>query len=196
MASFICHSTSSLNCRISSARSCGRAGREPVQRHGQPELDIAARQADAALEVMQAGAVDPRVVLRPIGQPLLVDFRREQFRQRRTRRLLPGRAPRKIHIRIHGEADPRQHITRLSTLRARKPGGLREPQPGLDAARIIPITVVIQNPLHPLAAHRAVRAVGEDRGILDRDVDLVVEAVRDPAPDLLRRAPRRSSASR
>ena len=58
MASFICHSTSSLNCRISSARSCSGAGGEVVEREGQAELHVAPRVAHAALEVLRpAGSI-------------------------------------------------------------------------------------------------------------------------------------------
>src|SRR5438046_6732250 len=48
------------------------------------------------------------------------------------------------------------------------------------------MTVVIENPPHPLAAHGAILAVGEYGGVLPRNVDLVVEAIRDPAADLRR----------
>src|ERR1700721_98939 len=46
---------------------------------------------------------------------------------------------------------------------------------------------MIENALHPGAAHCAIRAIGQNGGILDRDVDLIVEAIRDPAANLLRR---------
>src|SRR5919109_5161609 len=49
------------------------------------------------------------------------------------------------------------------------------------------MTVVIEDPLHPGAAHGTLLAVGEDGGILPRDGDLVVEAIRHPAADLRRR---------
>src|SRR5437762_5499453 len=48
------------------------------------------------------------------------------------------------------------------------------------------MTVVIENPPHPLAAHGAILAVGEYGGVLPGNVDLVVEAIRDPAADLRR----------
>jgi hypothetical protein len=43
---------------------------------------------------------------------------------------------------------------------------------------------MIEQALNPLAANLAVRTVGEDRGVLERDVDLIVEAVGNPALDL------------
>ena len=61
---------------------------------------------------------------------------------------------------------------------------------------IIPVSVVIENPLHPIAPHGSVIAIGEDGGILDRNADLVIEAVRHPTPDLLGLAPARYSTSR
>src|SRR5215470_11711488 len=53
------------------------------------------------------------------------------------------------------------------------------------------MAVVIENPLHPVAPHRAVIAVGKHGRILDRNADLVIETVGHPAADLFRlRAPR------
>jgi len=51
MASFICHSTSSFELQNLQRALLLCAGREALQGHGQTELDIAAREADAALEV-------------------------------------------------------------------------------------------------------------------------------------------------
>src|SRR5882757_2628177 len=47
------------------------------------------------------------------------------------------------------------------------------------------MAIVIENPLHPGSAHRAVGAIGKDGGVLDGDVDLVVEAIRNPTFDLI-----------
>ena len=44
--------------------------------------------------------------------------------------------------------------------------------------------VVVEDTLDPLAADLAVGTVGQDRRVLQRDVDLVVETVRHPALDL------------
>ena len=46
---------------------------------------------------------------------------------------------------------------------------------------------MVDDPLDPLAAHLDLGAVGEDRRVLDRDARLVVEAVGDPALQLLAR---------
>jgi len=61
---------------------------------------------------------------------------------------------------------------------------LAQAQPRLDSAGIVAIAVVIENALHPGSAHGAVRAIGENGGIFDRDIDLVVKAVGDPAANL------------
>ncbi|MCY1432777.1 hypothetical protein D9M71_487850 [compost metagenome] len=62
---------------------------------------------------------------------------------------------------------------------------LAQAQPGFDAAVFARGAVMVEQALNPLAANFAVRAVGQDRCILHRDVDLVVETVGHPALDLL-----------
>ena len=62
---------------------------------------------------------------------------------------------------------------------------LPQAQPGFDAAVLTRCAIVVEQTLDPLAANFAVRAVGQDRGIFEWDVDLVVEAVGNPALDLL-----------
>src|SRR2546422_3891057 len=47
--------------------------------------------------------------------------------------------------------------------------------------------VVVDDPLNPLLPDLALRAVGEDQRILDRNVDLVVEPVRHPKLERLAR---------
>ena len=198
MASFICHSTSSLNCRISSARSCCGAGAEAIERDRQAELDVAARQAHAG-SGSTAGPPDRSTgsARGQLASRCLWISRREQLGERRAHRLLPRRAAREVHVGVDGEAHA-GHARRRGSRRcvARQPHRLGEPQPRLDAARIVAVAVVVEDALHPVAPHRAIRAVGEDRGVLDRDADLVVEAVRDPAADLLAASPCRRSASR
>ncbi len=44
---------------------------------------------------------------------------------------------------------------------------------------------MVEQALDPLATDFPVRAVGQDRGVLERDVHLIVETIRDPALDLL-----------
>src|SRR5687767_1378298 len=46
--------------------------------------------------------------------------------------------------------------------------------------------VVIENALHPAATYVAIGTVGENGRVLDRNVDLIVIAVRDPAANLFR----------
>src|SRR5262249_898506 len=64
---------------------------------------------------------------------------------------------------------------------------LREPQPRFDATGVLAMAIVVEDALHPVAAHGAVVAVGKNGSVLQRDVDLIVEAVRHPTADLLRR---------
>src|SRR6185437_11075407 len=70
-----------------------------------------------------------------------------------------------------------------------QPCCLGEVQPRLDAAFAAPNAVmtgavVVKDALDPPAADVAVGAVRDDRGVLARDVLLIVEAVRHPAADL------------
>ena len=115
MASFICHNTSSLNCRISNARSCAARvlGNSPAS--PQARTPHHAAQGSRGSGNNAARPIDPRIVLRPARQPLLVNLRRKQLGQRGTGRLLPRRAPRKIHIGVDRKPDPRHDALRLST---------------------------------------------------------------------------------
>src|ERR1700726_4768978 len=106
-----------------------------LQRHRETEFDIASRKTHPALKVMQSGAIYPRIVLRPIGEALFMNLRREQFGQGGTNRLRPP--PR--------EAPPRIPL---------QPPRPRQPQPRFDPAGILAVTVVVENALHPRAAHR------------------------------------------
>ena len=54
---------------------------EPIEREGEPELDVAARDADPALKVPESLRIDPRIVFRPVGETLFVDFGGEQLGQ-------------------------------------------------------------------------------------------------------------------
>ena len=53
-----------------------------------------------------------------------------------------------------------------------------------DAARVLAVAVMIENSLNPLAPHRSRRTVRKNRRVLDRNRNLVVVAIRDPAADL------------
>ena len=43
--------------------------------------------------------------------------------------------------------------------------------------------------MNPSPSHFAHRAVGEDRGVFDRNVSLIIEPIRDPAAQRFRREP-------
>ncbi|KOV66834.1 hypothetical protein ADL01_25105 [Streptomyces sp. NRRL WC-3618] len=66
-------------------------------------------------------------------------------------------------------------------------GGLAEPQPTLDAALAVTHPVVVLDSARSGAAQRRVVEPGEDQGVLDGDVPLVVEAVGDPGAQLVTR---------
>src|SRR5262249_54019017 len=105
------------------------AGLEPVEREGEAELDVAASDADPALKVLQPGLVDPRIVLGPVGESLLVNLGGKQLRERRTHRFLPGRAAREIDVRIDGDAPPGQDVGELLHARALETYRFGEAQP-------------------------------------------------------------------
>ena len=107
---------------------------EACQCRRQAELHVAPRQTHAALEVLQARRVDPRVVLRPGGQSLFVDLGREQFRERGAHTFRPGRAPGEVHVRIDGEAHAGAHLGEALHDRARKADRLGQAQPRVDPA--------------------------------------------------------------
>src|SRR5918994_3671967 len=157
-----------------------------MERHREAELHIAARQADAALKIVQASAVDPWIVLGPVGETLLVNLRCEQLSERGAHGLRPRRHARKIYVSVDGEAYARQHIRQALDPLARKPNSFREPQPRFDAARIVAVSIMVENALHPVPAHCSVGAIRENGSILDGNVDLVIEAIRDPCANLLR----------
>ena len=81
----------------------------------------------------------------------------------------------------------------IQHLFARQADRIGQPQPGFDAAFVAHVaefeSVVVEDALHPAAPHLAIRAVREDGRILERDRQLVAEAVGHPASDLLRRGP-------
>ena len=161
-----------------------------IERDRQALLDVAARLADAIAEVLQAGRLDPAVVLRPGRQALLVDLRREQLGQRRAHRLLPRRMAREVDIGVDREAHRRDDMAQVGDLLARQAHREAQADPGLDAALVLHSAdleaVMVQDALDPLAPHLAVRAVRQHRRVLHRNGDLVVEAVGHPAADLLR----------
>src|SRR3954467_15103816 len=70
-------------------------------------------------------------------------------------------------------------------LGARDAERLAEAQPRLGSAAALGRAVVVDDALDPLAPDLDLGAVRQDRGVLQRDALLVVEAVRDPALQLL-----------
>src|SRR4029077_1144461 len=101
--------------------------------------------------------------------------------------LEPRRTACEVDVGIDREAHSGQDILQALDLRTLEADCFGEPQPRLDPARVLATAVMVEYPLHPVAAYRALLAVREDRRILQRNVDLVVEAVRHPAADLLAR---------
>src|SRR5258708_18926282 len=139
---------------------------EAIQRERQAELHVTARETDAALEVLQSAAVDPRIVLRPIRETLFVDLRREKLGERRAHGFRPGCAAREVDIGVDRESNAGQHLRQTLRPLSRQSHRLRQPQPRFDPAGILAVTIVVEYALHPRAAHRTVRATGYDRGIL------------------------------
>ena len=68
--------------------------------------------------------------------------------------------------------------------RPRNADSLSQAGPGFDAAGVGLVAIMVADALDPEAASVAIGAVGEDVGVLHRDLDLVVEPVRHPALDL------------
>src|SRR5690606_31180868 len=159
--------------------------REMLERDRETVLDVAARETDAALKIDKALALDPRIELGPTLETLPVDLGREELRQRRAHRLLPRRLPREVHVRVDGEANAGQQILEALHALSVEADRVGEAKPRLDAALVLAVTVVIENPPHPEPSHASVRAIRQDRRVLQRNVDLVVVAIRDPSLDLL-----------
>ncbi len=114
-----------------------------------------------------------------------MDLWGEQLGQRTAGRFLPVGTTSEVDVGIDGEAYAGQHQLLRQHLLAIQTHRLGQAQPGLDTALLTGRTVVIEDALNPLAPGFAIRAVGEDRRILQRDVDLIVETIGHPALDLL-----------
>ena len=98
-----------------------------------------------------------------------------------------GLLAREVHVGVDRVAHRGQHPPLRHQLLARDAERLAEPQPRLDAARALGRAVVVDDALDPLAPDLDLGAVRQDRRVLQRDALLVVEAVRDPALQLLAR---------
>src|SRR5262249_40392897 len=127
---------------------------------------------------------DPLVVLGPVRKPVLVYLRSEQFRQRGADSLLPRALAREVDIGVHGKTHTRQNVLERGDLLPGYATRDTELDPGFYASLLIVRAVMVDDALDPLPAHLAVRTIGQDRGILEGDIDLVVEPVSDPAANL------------
>ena len=114
-----------------------------------------------------------------------MDVRRKKFGQRRGDGLLPAYPAREVHIRVHSKARRRRHVLERGDVLARQADRLAQANPRLDAAHVVAHAVVVDDALDPLAADCHIRAVRHDRGVLHRNRNLVVEAIGDPALQLL-----------
>src|ERR1700728_495409 len=150
----------------------------------EPVFHVARGQRQARSEVLQPAGIDPRVVRGPAGEPFAMDLRGKQFRERGAYGFLPGLLPGEIHIGVDREANARNDVLERPKFIARQPNRLAESHPGLDATGVLLPAVVIEDSAYPQATLLAVRAVSENRGILARDIDLVIEAVGHPAANL------------
>jgi hypothetical protein len=92
-----------------------------------------------------------------------------------------------VDVGVDGVAHRGQDPALRHEVVARDAEGLPEPQPRLDAARPFAGAVVVDDALDPFAPDLDLGAVRQDRRVLERDRLLVVEAVGDPALQLLAR---------
>src|SRR6202044_983428 len=112
------------------------ACREMIQGEGKAKLDVAPREADPALKILQALGVDPAVMLRPVREPLLVNFRGKELGERGADRLRPRRPACEVDIRVHREPPPGNPVVSPRAAPPQNPPPPRQPQPGIDSARI------------------------------------------------------------
>src|SRR5690606_1953777 len=94
----------------------------------------------------------------------------------------------KVEIGIYCKTHTWENVALVDHLFPAQAHGFGERQPGLDATHISLMTIVVQNALQPQAAHRGIRAVRHDGGILLWNPHLVVVSIGDPPTDLFRRA--------
>src|SRR6266516_3472578 len=118
-------------------------------------------------------------------QALLHDERREHLGERRRHRLEPRPEAAEAHVRVHSEADSGQEQALADQVLALQAHRFAQAQPRLDAALLPRPAIVVDDSLDPLLAHLALGTAREDQRILDRDVDLIIEAVRHPELQLL-----------
>src|SRR5690606_14264259 len=104
--------------------------------------------------------------------------------QRRTGGLAPAGPAGEVYVGIHRKAYARQYMALIEQFLPAQAHRLTQLQPGFNAPIALGGAIMVDDPLYPLAPRRRVITVGEDGGILERDIHLVIEAVGNPAPDL------------
>ena len=144
-------------------------------------LRVPRRLDETGPEVLQAGGVDPPVVAFERVEPHADRSGPEELGERRRDGLDPWLGAREGHVGVDGVAHGGQDAPLGRELVARDAEGLPQPQPRLDATGALGGAVVVDDALDPFTAMVAVRHVGKNCSVLDRNADLVVEAVVDPA---------------
>src|ERR1700748_1988102 len=137
-------------------------------------LRVAGRLHEAGPEVLEAGGVDPVVVALERLESYSDRGRAEQLRERRRDRLDPRPLPREVHVRVDRVANPGEHAALGLELSPSYSERLAESQPRLDPTRPVGRSIVVDDPLDPLAPDRDLGTVGHDRGVLERYALLVV----------------------
>ena len=143
------------------------------------------------------GQAGPKVVEPPGGNPRVIPFegteafchqvRRKEFRQRRGDRDGPRLLASKSHIGLHSRAHAGLNVRLVHHRLASQTDGLPKAKPGFDAPLSGPHSVMDKDASDPSPPHLVVGTIRQDGRVLDGDVALVVEPVRHPAADLLRR---------
>src|SRR5690606_34714770 len=117
-----------------------------LERDRETVLDVAACEPDAALEIGEPFALDPRIELGPARETLPMDLGGEELRQRRAHRFLPRRLPREVHVRVDGEAHAGQQILEALHALSVETDRIGEAKPRLDAALVLAVSVVVEDP--------------------------------------------------
>ncbi len=159
-----------------------------VQHHVERPGAVPAGVGDPVLEVGVAGRVDPVVVLLPGDHPLGHVVGREHLGQRGRDTLGPRPGLTEVQVAVDGEAHTARHVPLVQDLGAVQADGLGEHQPVGQPALALLRPVLLAEPPGPLPTDLRERAVGDDRGVLPGQAQLVVPAVGDPAPQLRWRA--------
>src|SRR5262249_3042135 len=129
----------------------------------------------ASTEVGEPARLDPGIVALERSETLGHQIRREQLGERGGHRLDPWPGAGEGDVGVDGEPDPGDNVPLVLYLFPRQPDCLAQAQPRLDATFSFGRAVVVEDAPDPAAAYLGQRAVGEDGGILPRDVLLVVE---------------------